>query len=128
MVLFYKIDATLPLKYKLKHLCYEFLDHNQILLSFTELPQAHKIFWHAPPSSVYNVLKHGYPIETSSSGLKKLTEITAQCMACQLKVRGLNRTLVIIPEQCVFNLDVSIEVMFEEQTPILKAVYRHTHF
>lgn len=127
-ILFRKIGVTLKLTLKFKHLYYEFPTDTEILFSFIELAQMHKNFGHAPPGSVYSVLKRGYPIETSASDLTKLLEITAQCKGCQFKARGPNRTRVLLPEHCVFNFDVALDVMFEEQKPILQAVCRQTHF
>lgn len=77
---------------------------------------------------MYSALRRAYPIETGSSDLDKLVEVTKQCKGCQLFTKQPNRYRAVLPEQCVFNFDVAIDVMFIRQVPILHAVCKQKHF
>lgn len=129
------VGITIPLTLKYGHLYYEavneqthYMENAEYLFSMAELAQVHRNLGHAPAGSVYSALRRAYPIETGASDLDKLVEVTKQCKGCQLFTKQPNRYRAVLPEQCVFNFDVAIDVMFIRQVPILHAVCKQTHF
>lgn len=127
-ITFESIGITLPLTLKFGHLYYEGPRMNDYLFSMIELAQVHRNLGHAPAGSVYSALRRAYPIETDATDLAKLQEITKQCKGCQLFSKQPNRYRAVLPDQCVFNYDVAIDVMFISGNPVLHAVCRQTHF
>ena len=125
---FKTIGVTVPLKFKLGHLYYEPPGTNEYLFSMIELAQIHRNLGHAPPGSVYSTLRRAYPIEAEASDLEKLQAVTKQCNGCQLFSLQPNRYRAVLPDQCVFNYDVALDVMFFTKIPILHAVCLQTHF
>ena len=63
-----------------------------------------------------------------ATDLEKLKQVVAQCKGCQMHSRQPNRYRAVLPEQCVFNYDVAVDVMFIHQQPILHVLCRQTHF
>jgi len=127
-VAFKAIGFPLPLVFKFGHLYYEGSPPNEFLFSTCELAQIHRNLGHAPAGTVYSALRLVYPIEAGASDLEKLQNITAQCKGCQLCAQQPNRYRAVLPDHCVFNYDVTIDVMFISGTPILHAVCRQIHF
>lgn len=122
------LNITISLTLKFKHLYYIPHPSLDFLFSSSELAQIHRNLGHAPPGSIYSALRRAYPIETGASDLVKLQEISKSCKACQLNSITPNRYRVVLPEQCVFNFDVALDVMFIRSQPVLHAVCRRTHF
>lgn len=125
---FRSVGVTVNLVRKFGHLYYEGSPPFEYLFSSTELAQIHRNLGHAPPGSVYSALRHAYPVETGATDLKKLENITKSCKGCQLYSKQPNRYRAVLPEQCIFNFDVAIDVMFIRGQAILHAVCRQTHF
>lgn len=130
-----KVGVNISLTLKFGHIYYEaktdhslYIDGTEFLFSMSELAQVHRNLGHAPAGSVYSALRRAYPIEAGASDLDKLAEVTKQCKGCQLFSKQPNRYRAVLPEQCVFNFDVAINVMFIRQVPILHAVCKQTHF
>ena len=116
------------MKFKLGHLYYEPPGTNECLFSIIELARIHLNLGHAPPGSVYSARRRAYPIEAEASDFEKLQAITKQCKGCQLFSRQPNRYRAVLPDKCVFNYDVALDVIFFTKIPILHAVCRQTHF
>lgn len=129
------VVTSVPLALKFGHLYYGTQQNRgphpnttSYLFSVAELAKGHRNLGHAPAGSVYSALCRAYPIETGASNLKKLVQITKKCKRCQLFTKQLNRYRTMLPEQCLFNFDVDIDVMFIRQVPVLHAVCKQTHF
>ena len=125
---FKALGITIPMTRKLGHIFYEGSSENEYLFSVSKLAQVHRSLGHEPSGSVYIALRRAYPIETGASDLRKLTEIGEQCKGCQLFSKQPNRYRAVLPDQCVFNYDVAVDVMFIHGNAILHAVCRQTHF
>lgn len=93
-----------------------------------ELAKVHQNLGHASAGSVYSALRRACPIKTGASDLDKLCVVTEQCKDCQLFSKQPNRYRPVLPEQCVFNFDVAIDIMLIGQVPILHAVCKPKHF
>lgn len=126
-VFFKAIGVRLPLVLKFGHLYYEG-PPGDYLFSTAELAQVHRNLGHATAGSVYSALRRAYPIETGASDLDKLKMITKQCKGCQMFSKQPNRYRAPLPDQCVFNYDVAVDVFFILSQPILHVVCRQTHF
>ena len=122
------LDITLPLVVKDQHLYYEGPPKGDYLFSSAELAQVHRNLGHVPAGAVYSALRRAYPIETDATDLEKLKQVVAQCKGCQMYSRQPNRYRAVLPDQCVFNYDVAVDVMFIDKNPILHIVCRQTHF
>jgi hypothetical protein len=122
------IGVTIPLTFKFGHLYYEDATINECLFSSSEFAKIHGNLGHAPPGAVYSALRRAYPVESGASDLEKLQEISKSCKGCQLYSKQPNRYRAVLPDQCVFNFDVALDVMFIRGQPILHAVCRQTHF
>lgn len=77
---------------------------------------------------MYSSLRRAYPIETGSTDLEKLQDITQRGKGCQLYTKKHNRYRAVLTDQCVFNYDVAVDVMFIAGHQILYVVCRQTHF
>lgn len=105
-----------------------YITNTEYLFSISELAQVCQSLGHAPAESLYSALRRAYTIKIGSSDIDKLIEVTEQCKGCQLFTEQLNRYHAVLPEQCVFNFNVAINVMFIEQVLILHAVSKQTPF
>lgn len=93
-----------------------------------ELAQIHRIIGHVSAGAIFNALKRACPIVTEASDLSKLQDITKSCKGCQLYVEQPNRYQVVLPNQCVFNFDVAIDVMYIDNHATLQIVCKQSHF
>lgn len=71
----------------------------------------HSNLGHACSGTVFSTLKRAYPMETETSDLLKWQDMTQSCKGCQLYSKRPNKYWTVLPDQCVFNFDVVIDVM-----------------
>lgn len=124
----HSLNNSIPLVFKFNHLYYESSNANEFLFSFAELAKTHKNFGHAPAWSAYGELHRAYPLETEATYLQKLQGIAKSCKKFQLFFKKLDRYRSILPEQCLFNFDVAIDVMFIRNQSVINAICKQTHF
>lgn len=92
------VGTKISLTLKFGHLYYEaFMANTDYVFSIAELAQVHRNPGHAPSGSVYSSLRRAYPIETGSSDLDKLIEVTKQCKGCHLFTKQPNRYRTVLP-------------------------------
>lgn len=128
IVLFQNVGVTLSLSYLDGHLYYTGPQYGSFLFSTMELAQINRNLGYAPAEAVFSVLKLAYSIETEVSDLHKLQDITQSCKGCLLYSKQPNRCRAVLPDRCIFNFDVAIDVMYIQNHPVLHIVCRQTHF
>lgn len=101
------------------------MDIEEYKFSIAELAQLHRNLGHTPAGSMYSASRH--PIETGASDQEKIFEVASQCKKFHLFTKQLNRSRAALAEQCTFNFDVALDIMFIRQVPILHVVCKTTH-
>lgn len=111
-ITFRKVGIKLSLIYKDCHIYYEGSSTGSFLFATVELAWIHRNLGHASAGAVYSALKLAYPIETDATDLIKLHKFTKSCKVCWLYAKQPNRCWAVLPDQCVFNFNVAINVMY----------------
>ena len=119
---------TLPIIRKQGHM-YITWNSRTIMFTRNELQRIHKHFWHPSASKLFNLLKRTHPEDTSSETLKILNEIQSACRTCAVYSKGPHRFRVSFPkEECVFNHELALDLMWLKKKPVLHVVDTSTHF
>lgn len=100
----------------------------EFLFSSVELDRIYRNLGHAPAISTYSTLRHASQVESGARDLRKLQELLKSCKACQLHSKQPNQYRTILPDQCVFNFEVAIDITIILGQAILHAVCRQTRF
>lgn len=118
---------TIALVFKFNHLFYESPCMLGFLFLSTELSKNHHKLSLAPPGSVHRTLHRTYQVNIGTSKLQKLYEISKVCEGFQLFFKQANRHFAVLHKQCVFNLDVTVDIIFTRVQTILYVVCRKPH-
>lgn len=124
---FPKHGFSLPLSYKHGHLYIQYPD-DICLFTASELARIHRNLGHPSAKSAYDALQRAYPLNTTIDDYKKLVTISGKCYGCQRFSRKPNRYRATLPDPCVFNQDIVLDVMFIDKRAVLHIVCKQTCF
>lgn len=127
-ITFIALQISLLLTFKDSHLYYTGPSPAETLSGRSELVQVHRNLGHAPAGSVYSALRRAYPIETNYSDLEELEDITEQYKQCHLWAKQPNQYRALLPDNCLSDFVVAVNVRYLKQQLILHVVCRQTYF
>ena len=119
-----------PLTRKFGHL---YLETNNALVSETlftdmELKKMHLHFYHPSTEKLYNVLKRAKPEDVTPETYEIIKRIEKGCHICQSLGPRQNRFKVSLPEACVFNRKLALDLCWIFGKPVLHVVDIGTNF
>ena len=102
---------------------------NCVLFTRAELNRLHKHFWHPSSGKLYNLLKRTNPLDANEETRRTLEEIQHAFRTCTTLSKGPHRFRVTFPKnECIFNHELALDLVWLKSKPVLHEVDTHTHF